>query len=236
MASGMAGLEDDGDPFDSMSPYYSFESTLGILPKTPSATVSTYDYVAALRRLKRSGWVREYTSVNSFVLSWLVEKVAGQPYPQVISERIWQNIGAEADAGIIVAASTGAPSSHGGIFSTLRDLARYGLIYTPSWRVVASKPVVSSAYLRRLQTGGRKSLFENRAKEYPNATYTGGYVSTYQWDYVWDDGDFFKAGFQGQGLYVSPARDLVIACFSSGEPSPVAMDFRVLAASGLFDK
>ena len=27
------------------------------------------------------------------------------------------------------------------------------------------------------------------------------------------DGDFYKGGFGGQGLYISPARDLVIAFF-----------------------
>jgi hypothetical protein len=32
-----------------------------------------------------------------------------------------------------------------------------------------------------------------------------------QWNYAMADGDLFKGGFGGQGLYVSPARDLVIA-------------------------
>lgn len=36
-----------------------------------------------------------------------------------------------------------------------------------------------------------------------------------QWDDVFADGDFSKPGFMGQGPYVSPGRDLVIACFST---------------------
>ena len=32
-----------------------------------------------------------------------------------------------------------------------------------------------------------------------------------QWNFAMADGDLFKGGFGGQGLYVSPARDLVIA-------------------------
>ena len=32
-----------------------------------------------------------------------------------------------------------------------------------------------------------------------------------QWDFVTDEGDLFKGGFGGQGLYVSPGRDLVVA-------------------------
>lgn len=37
----------------------------------------------------------------------------------------------------------------------------------------------------------------------------------WQWDAVWDDGDFYKGGVFGQGLYVSPGRDLVIAWYST---------------------
>jgi len=32
-----------------------------------------------------------------------------------------------------------------------------------------------------------------------------------QWNFAMEDGDLFKGGFGGQGLYVSPGRDLVIA-------------------------
>jgi len=31
---------------------------------------------------------------------------------------------------------------------------------------------------------------------------------------------FFKAGINGQGLYISPKKDLVIACFSHGDYTP----------------
>ncbi|MEZ4571661.1 MAG: hypothetical protein R2849_15270 [Thermomicrobiales bacterium] len=35
--------------------------------------------------------------------------------------------------------------------------------------------------------------------------------NSWQWDFVTDDGDFYKGGFGGQGLYISPSRDLVVA-------------------------
>jgi len=38
--------------------------------------------------------------------------------------------------------------------STLEDLARYALIYTPSWSVVSDEQIVSSAILKSLQTSG----------------------------------------------------------------------------------
>ena len=179
----------------------------------------------------------EYLSVNTFMWSWLVERVTGRPYGEVLADRVWGRIGAEQDALLVVAPSTGAPASHGGISGTLRDLARYGLIYTPSWATVASSPVLPDGYTERVQAGGRPGLLE-RAAEGSKALATDGVEparhATYQWDAVWADGDFFKAGFRGQGLYVSPAKDLVVAFFSAEGQSQKSFA-RALARSGLFE-
>jgi CubicO group peptidase (beta-lactamase class C family) len=60
--------------------------------------------------------------------------------------------------------------------------------------------------------------------------------NTYQWDMVFEDGDFYKGGYGGQGLYISPARDLVVAAFSSGvghESVEVLAYARALASPGV---
>jgi hypothetical protein len=63
--------------------------------------------------------------------------------------------------------------------------------------------------------------------------------NSYQWDVVTTDGDFYKGGVGGQGLYVSPSRDLVIAWFATpteqGEMAQMPAVGRQLARSGLFD-
>ena len=55
-----------------------------------------------------------------------------------------------------------------------------------------------------------------------------------------NDGDFFKAGFGGQGLYISPSRDLVIAFFGSfdeiDKDHEMTRISRQLAKSGLFGR
>jgi CubicO group peptidase (beta-lactamase class C family) len=54
------------------------------------------------------------------------------------------------------------------------------------------------------------------------------------------EGDFFKGGYGGQGLYVSPARDLVIAFFGTFDENQRGHEMthiaRQLARSGLFDQ
>jgi CubicO group peptidase (beta-lactamase class C family) len=63
--------------------------------------------------------------------------------------------------------------------------------------------------------------------------------NSYQWDFVMDDGDFFKGGYGGQGLYISPSRDLVVAFFGTFDENHKGQEMtriaRQLAKSGLFN-
>jgi hypothetical protein len=109
-------------------------------------------------------------------------------------------------------------------------------LYTPSWTSVASSRVVPEDYLQKVQKGGRPELLERAApgsKELGSDGVEPARYPTYQWDAVWADGDFFKYGFRGQGLYISPSRDLVVAFFSTESQAQVRYA-RALAHSGLF--
>jgi CubicO group peptidase (beta-lactamase class C family) len=247
MASGMDGLEiDDPKAYDDAdTPYGRYEASLGTMPKTPKTPASTYEYVASLKRLRPSGQAFEYSSVNTFVLSWVIENVTGKPYAEVVSERIWRQIGAESDATLMMSpAPFGAPASHGYISGTVRDLARFGLLFTPSWKTVTAVQLVPAAHLKAIQKASRPAIFD-AAKFGTEAVKLFGTDrpthNSYQWDYVWADGDFFKHGYGGQGLYVSPMRDVVVAFFASGPDKAEELKYpvvfaRALARSGLFGK
>jgi CubicO group peptidase (beta-lactamase class C family) len=82
-----------------------------------------------------------YSTFNTTVLVWIVEKVTGKPWNQVVSDRIWKKAGMGNDA--LVALSPSSEMLGSGIFAgTLRDFMRYGLLYTPSWKKVAKERVV----------------------------------------------------------------------------------------------
>ncbi|HJS73976.1 MAG TPA: serine hydrolase, partial [Vicinamibacteria bacterium] len=114
-------------------------------------------------------------------------------------------MGAESDALVTVNAH-GQGAVHGGIVATLRDVARFGLLFTPG----RGRDVVSERYLRKILEGGRPALLEAAGRSSPDVRH-----ATYQWDRVYRDGSFFKGGFGGQGLYISPEQDLVIAYFGT---------------------
>ncbi len=242
MASGIDAPEEEQGFTDPDHPYYQYEASLGWLPQTARTLESTYQYVAGLRRKNPPGQSFDYTSVNTFLLAWLAESLTGLPLNEILSREIWRKMGAEGD-GLLAISKFGAPAAHGGLCATLRDVARFGVLFTPAGRSVIPEPVVPDGYLSRIQTGGRPELFRQGSTgqailrdlhgEHPRH-------NIHQWDYVMPDGDFFKGGYGGQGLYISPARDLVIAYF--GTPFDEKMQThelqwitRQLVKTGLFD-
>jgi CubicO group peptidase (beta-lactamase class C family) len=239
MASGIGCLESEKGAYsDPQRCYYQYEASLGWLRATDETLDSTFEYMASLKSHRPAGEAFEYTSPNTFILGWLAETISGRPYADMISTEIWQKMGAESD-GIIVAPRRGVPIASGGISSTLRDMARFGLLFTPSGRQ-GTNPVISDSYLQKIQEGGRPEIFNvENDDEIRKVDGEAARHNSYQWDFVMNDGDFFKGGFGGQGLYISPSRDLVIAFFGTfdeyGKDHEMTGIARQLAKSGLFD-
>ncbi|HZR52349.1 MAG TPA: serine hydrolase domain-containing protein [Streptosporangiaceae bacterium] len=196
MASGIDCREvgNPGAYTDPADPFYRFEATLGWRPPVPE---TAYSVVSSLSSAGPSGEVYEYTSVNTFVLGWLVSRVTGLSLDAVLAREIWSRGGFEAPLSLCVSAD-GAPAIHGGLSMRLRDLARFGMLFTAA-------SVISAEHLRRIRS--RDGL----ALRYPGAEPVVPWPPSRQWNCVYEDGDLFKSGFGGQGLYVSVSRDLVIA-------------------------
>lgn len=242
MASGIDCHERETDAYtDPARCYYQFEASLGWLRPTRETAESPYDHIASLGAHRPPGEAFEYTSPNTFILSWLIERVLDTSYAEAVSREIWQKIGAESDA-VISAPRRGIAIAHGGISATLRDVARFGLLFTPSWSVVSREPIVSAAYAEQIRSGGRQAIFDRGIHTDRNRLRVAGEMprhNTYQWDFVMEDGDFYKGGYGGQGLYVSPRLDLVIAFFGTfeveGPSNQLGHISRQLAKSRLFD-
>jgi CubicO group peptidase (beta-lactamase class C family) len=66
-----------------------------------------------------------YRSAESDVLGWVCERAAGRRMADLVTERIWQPIGAETDADLICD-PLGTAIHDGGLAATARDLARFG--------------------------------------------------------------------------------------------------------------
>ncbi len=196
------------------------------------------DVLRSARRVRAPGLQFEYGSPVTQVLVLLAEAVAGRCWAELFDERVWSAVGADGEMQIHLSPDRIA-LAHGVVSSRLRDMARFGLLYTPSWHRTATRRVVTPGILQRIRTGLRTHEFFMRGYDGPVFTERVAapiVCNSRQWDAVFADGDLLKTGFMGQCLYVSPDRDLVICGFSTNPDNGASLlrYLRPLATSGLF--
>lgn len=193
---------------DHDSCYYQYSMTVGDGFWTEKSPDNPYQYIAGLDvgQFAEQGTSYSYSGVNTFILGWLVEKITGMPFQDALSREIWTRMGAESDAAML-APRFGVPNTHGGLMARVRDVARFGLLFTPSYPVVSDEKIISDRYIELILNGGNPELLKNArygAPEDPTIKH-----NVYQWDLVWSNNDFLKGGWAGQGLLINPERDLV---------------------------
>ncbi len=160
----------------------------------------------------------EYSTFNTQVLGFIIEQVTRKAWNDVALERIWSKVGMEGDA--ILGLSSAGEALHGGVFaSRLRDMLRFGMIFTPSWNKVSEERIVPENYLDKVYAAGDSSIYLEGFQGNRMAAAFGHddspSASAYQWDAIFSDGDLFKAGLNGQGIYVSPNTDTVVVYFAT---------------------
>lgn len=178
---------------------------------------TTVEVLRSAKRLRPPGQAFDYASAVTLLLPMIVENVTQRRWGEQFGERVWSKMTVEGDL-LIAVNPEGLAQAQGFAIGRLRDLARFGMLYTPSWDKAARERLVSEAHVRDIQTGGDPSIYyEGDLGEAMVKYFAGGRprANRWQWDAVFEDGDFYKSGFMGQGLYVSPAKDTVVAFFGS---------------------
>lgn len=175
-------------------------------PNLKAKSEHPIEFLKTFKKLESSGEKFRYSSCNTELLAWLVEELTQERFSDFIEREVWQKAGVQFN-GDMVMTSNGDCFSAGGMISTLRDLARYGLLFVPSGR--KNTTVISDQYLDRIQRSYNSNL---TAKSWFSSEMKN---NAYQWDEIYDNGDFFKLGHNAQGLYISPSEDVVIAFFGT---------------------
>ncbi|MET0482569.1 MAG: serine hydrolase [Aestuariivirgaceae bacterium] len=183
-------------------------------------------FLAELGRLSRPHGQRfAYQSPNSDLLGWILERAARQPFASLLSERIWQPLGA-GDAEITVD-RLGAVRTAGGICATIVDLALFGEMMR-NRGMARGRPVVPGSWIDDIRTAGDRQAWLDG--DLVNLFPAGRYRS--QWYQTGNDHDAFAAvGIHGQWIYVDPLAAMVVVKQSS-QPTPVddALDQLTLAS------
>jgi len=201
----------------------------------PLATyLESFDQIkdlATAKSVSPPGTKHQFSNVDAALLTLLVEKISGLTFRDFVEQEIWKKIGSEHSALLGINKNGTSLSYLDGMSTTLRDLARFGLAFTPSGRKSAD-PIISDAHLSKIRDVNPN--LKTKSRRFEEMIY-----SSYQWGAVFDDGDFYKGAHGGQGLYISPAKDLVIAYFGTAntdrESNQLQVISRRLSKSGLFD-
>lgn len=208
--------EEEGARLNPESGWYKWAVSIGLFSGENKEKV--YDVLSEMKRDKSAYTSFEYNSINTFILEIIVENVSGKPLAETFSDKIWSKVGMQND-GYVAITQDAHTMSFGLASSTLRDLGRFGMIYTPSWNKITDEKIISDKIIKEIQTGGKKDIYNKGfvGKIMVNAFHENSEIANrYQWDAVFTDGDFFKGGVGGQGLYISPSDDIVIAWFATG--------------------
>lgn len=169
----------------------------------------TYAFLASLRKSGEHGRTFAYCSANTDVLGWVLERVSGRAYADLLATDLWSRLGAEYDAYVTVD-SAGFPAANGGMCVTLRDLARFGRVVLDGGIGPGGDTVIPPAWIADIRRGGDPAVARATNEVYP----AGGYRDQF---WITDDehGCFFGIGIYGQYVWLNPAADLVVAKLSS---------------------
>lgn len=187
MSSGVRWNEDYTDPNSDVARF---------LAQAPEGDVDAV--TAYMRRLPRAhapGTQWNYNTGETNLIGVLVERATGKTLSDYMTEKVWQPFGMEGDATWLLNASREEVSGCC-MQMRLRDYGRFGLFVLGGGRANGQQVVPEGWYA----AAGTKQAEIGRP----------GFGYGYQW-WTYDDGTFAAQGIFGQGIFIDPARNLVIA-------------------------
>ncbi len=159
-----------------------------------------------------------YVSPNTDLAAWIIERATGTRYADLMSDYLWQPMGAGSPAYITVD-RLGAPRAAGGMCVTVRDLARVGQLIVDGGMAGTTR-VIPQGWIDDLFTGGDTNAWNTG----DFAAYYSGRTMHYRNKWYVERGDkplAFGSGIHGQNLWVLPHERIVIAKMSC---RPMALD------------
>ena len=152
-----------------------------------------------------------YKTINTEVLAWVLRRVSGKSMAQLLSERIWQPMGAEQDAYFIVDRQ-GTEMAGAGLNATVRDLARFGELMRNNGRA-HGKQIIPAAVVQGIAQGGDRMAYL-RAGASPVAMEGRSYKDQW-WITNNEHGAYMARGIHGQSIYINPVAEMVIVRLAS---------------------
>ena len=206
MTSGVLWNEDYSDPNSDVSRF-----NFHVPPQGVDVSAS---YLRQLPRATEPGTQWLYSTGETNLIGLLVSQATGKQLSQYLSEKVWQHIGSEQDATWVLNAS-GHEISGCCIQASTRDFARFGQ-FIMQGAMVNGESIVPDNWFDFAVT-----------KQADIGSSISGYG--YQW-WTNNDGSFEGRGIFGQGIFIDPSRELIIAT-NGNWPKAVGSEWTVKRAA-----
>ena len=218
MSSGVRWNEDYADP----------KSDINRFGRTMARGSSFREFAKTLEREKEPGTFHQYVSIDTQVLGFLLNEVTGMPLREYLYEKIWNRIGMQ-DEAFFVVDNNGVEMALGGLNATLRDYAKFGLLYLNrgTWN---GKQVVPSAWVDASHATDAPHLLPG---EHELSSSPWGYGLQW-WVPGFPDTDYTASGIYNQYIYVDPIRKVVIAKTSSNHRFTAEKEYSKAAHVAIF--
>jgi CubicO group peptidase (beta-lactamase class C family) len=208
MTTGVAYTEVFTNP---QSDIHRYLRASGLVPAAPdyAGPRNLYEFLTNMKKEGEHGATFRYKSTDSEVLGWVLRRVTGKSLAELLSERVWNRLGAQEDAYYWLD-GMGTDVASVGLNATLRDLGRFGELMRQGGKL-DGRQIVPAAVIAEIRKGGDRQKFSAVG---PSAR--SGYSYHDQWWVAHDADQTFEAkGVFGQHIHINPAAELVIVKLSS---------------------
>ena len=205
------GLEYTEVYTDPKSQVWGLRRANGMAPIPPGYEGPTdiFSFLCSQNKQGEHGRAFAYKTVNTDVLAWICRRASGMTLSDLLSDRIWAPMGAEEDAYYHVD-RIGTESGGGGLSTTLRDLARFGETMRNHGRF-NGRQIVPQGVVEDIERGGDPEKFKPAGyATLPGASYRNQWWVTHN-----AHGAYMARGVYGQGIYIDPKAEMVIARYAS---------------------
>lgn len=205
MTTGVKFSEEYTDPFSDIG---QVDVASGWKPPPPGSDpdfewpAHMWDLILGLKHTARPhGEAFEYRSIETDVLAFLMERVTGKRLAELVSEELWQKIGADESACFTVDPA-GYALADGGFNATLRDYARFGQLILDGGR-----GIVPADWIEATRSGVHGPNF--------NETFPDGSYKNQFWIRDSRSRTIMARGVFGQLIHVDFANAMVVVKLSS---------------------
>lgn len=175
-------------------------------------TLALYDYLADKPRSGAPGETFNYNTAETNLVGNVLRAAIGNNLATYLEQKIWQPFGMESDASWNLTEAGGGEFGGCCINATLRDYGRLGLFALNNGRLADGTPVLPKHWMAESTTPSK------------GAPYYG-----YLW-WLREGGAYQASGIFGQGIYIDPGENLVIALHSARPDADKDEDWALQAA------